>query len=88
MFIPLNNNILVEIEKKENKTASGIYLPDSASKENTKVGVVVAVAQECNMVNKGNKVMFNAFSGVPVMVEGKEYLLINKLDVMGMFVGK
>lgn len=85
MFIPLNDNILVEVEKKENKTASGIYLPDSANKETNKVGVVVAVAKGCEEVSKGDKVMFSAFNGITVTLEKKEYLLIHKLEIMGVF---
>lgn len=80
---PLNDNVLLEIvEDKEQKTASGIYIPDSA-KEKPKHATVVALGQiEKPEVAVGDVVYYKKFSGTELEFEGKKYLFVPYEDLL------
>ena len=63
MLKPLADHIIVELTVKEEKTSSGIYLPDTASKEKPQTGKVVAVGAGKGLIRcSGNLVPFeNSF---------------------------
>ena len=96
-FKPLNDNILVDYEdKQEEKTKGGIILTDYG-KERPQQGIVVAVGQGRKsrttgeriptIVKVGDKVKFAAFAGKEVKVEGKEYFLMPQSEIQGI-IGK
>ena len=75
---PINQNVLLDIteDKSEQKTASGIIIPDSA-KEKNKFAKVVAISNIDNSeIAIGETVLYKQYSGTEVKFEGKEYLLI------------
>ncbi len=81
---PLNDNVLLEIEndKKEQKTASGIIIPDSA-KEKPSVAKIVAIGNiEDSAISVDDIVMYKKFSGTEVDFEGKKYLFIPYVDIL------
>ncbi|SDZ50929.1 chaperonin GroES [Evansella caseinilytica] len=90
MLKPLGDRIVIELVEQEEKTASGIVLPDSA-KEKPQEGKVVAagtgrvtdsgekVALE---VKAGDTVIFSKYAGTEVKYEGKEYLILRESDVL------
>ncbi|WP_096438530.1 co-chaperone GroES [Alteribacter populi] len=90
MLKPLGDRIVIELVEQEEKTASGIVLPDSA-KEKPQEGKVVAagngrvtdngerVALE---VKEGDNVIFSKYSGTEVKYGGKEYLVLRESDVL------
>lgn len=87
---PLFDNILIEPEQAEEKTASGIILPDTA-KEKPQIGKVVAVGKgKTNKkgelmpmaVKAGDKVMYKKWGGNEVKVNGKEMTLVSQEDVL------
>ncbi|MFC7393519.1 co-chaperone GroES [Scopulibacillus cellulosilyticus] len=90
MLKPLGDRIVIETVEKEEKTASGIVLPDSA-KEKPQEGRVVAagtgrvtdsgerVALE---VSEGDHVIFSKYAGTEVKYDGKEYLILRQDDIL------
>ncbi|RZK50857.1 MAG: co-chaperone GroES [Pedobacter sp.] len=91
-FKPNADRIVVEPAAAEEKTASGIYIPDTA-KEKPQQGVVVAVGpgkhaeQTGNLipvnVKVGDQVLYSKYGGTEVTIEGKEYLIMRDSDVLG-----
>ena len=81
---PLADRVLVEPAPAEEKTASGIIIPDSA-KEKPQRGTVVAVGpgkkDEPTSVTVGDSVLYGKFSGTELSVEGKDYLIMREADI-------
>ncbi|MGI6125741.1 MAG: co-chaperone GroES [Planifilum sp.] len=86
---PLGDRIVLEAIEKEEKTASGIVLPDTA-KEKPQEGRVVAVGsgrwengQKIELeVKVGDRVIFSKYAGTEVKVDDKEYLILRESDVL------
>lgn len=80
---PLGDRVLVKIEEGEEKTASGIYIPQTAQ-EKTQSAVVVAVGddEEVIKVKPGDKVMYDKYAGTSVKVDGSDHLLLSMQDVL------
>ncbi|GHH99722.1 co-chaperone GroES [Neobacillus kokaensis] len=90
MLRPLGDRIIIELVETEEKTASGIVLPDSA-KEKPQEGKVVAagtgrvldngerVALE---VSVGDRIIFSKYSGTEVKYQGNEYLILRESDIL------
>lgn len=83
---PLGDKVVVEVLDAEEKTASGIYLPDSAKKK-PQEGTVVATGNgrildngERNTLNVkvGDKVLFSKYGGNEVSIEGKDYTILDE----------
>ena len=85
MIKPLADRVLVEAQEAETKTASGLFIPDSA-KEKPQQGVVIAVGSgkkdEPMELKVGDKVMYGKYSGTEVSFEGKDYLIMRQSDVI------
>jgi len=80
---PLGDNVLIQPMKQEQKTESGIFLPETASKERSQQGKVVAIGEsEDILVKKGQTVIFKEYSETKVEYEGKEYLLVKAEDIL------
>ena len=80
MFKPLNNRILVEPEKGEKTTASGIIL--TAKEEKPVIGTVVVGNKD---VKKGNKIIFSKFGYDEVKIDDKLYYVVSDFNVLGVF---
>ena len=90
-FKPLGDRVVIEVVKREDKTAGGIYLPDSA-KEKPMEGTVVSVGKgardnQGNLIpmelKAGDRVVFGKWAGTEVKIDGKELLIMKESDVMG-----
>ena len=86
-FQPLGNRVLVKRVEEATTTASGIIIPDSATEKPT-VGEVVAVSKEVeedeyNSIKEGDIVVFAKYSGSDITLDGKEYLVLNTDDILG-----
>lgn len=80
---PLGENILIHPEKPEQKTAAGIYLPETASQERSQLGKVVAIGESDKIkVKAGQKVVFRRYGGEEVKIDSEEYLISNYKDVL------
>lgn len=86
MLKPLADRVLIEAAPAEEKTASGIIIPDTA-KEKPLAGKVVAVGpgkvDEPMTVKKGDNVLYGQYSGTEIKLDGKTYLIMRESDVYG-----
>ena len=85
---PLNDNVLLDLneDKKEQKTASGIIIPDSA-KEKPQYAKVIAVGNVENPgITAGDVVFYKKFAGNEVAFEGNKYLFIPYDDILAKVV--
>jgi len=88
---PLSDHILIEPIKEEEKTESGIILPDTASKERPEQGRVIAVGPGKRNedgkivpldVKVGQKVLFTKYGPNEIKVDNKEYLIAKQEDIL------
>ncbi|MBI4119890.1 MAG: co-chaperone GroES [Parcubacteria group bacterium] len=88
---PLADRVLIEPLGKEEKTKSGIYLPDTLDKERPEQGKVIAVGpgkmnDKGNLTNpsvkKGDIVLFSKYGPNEIKVDGKEYLIAREEDIL------
>lgn len=81
---PIGDRVVVEAAAAEEKTASGIYIPDTA-KEKPSQGVVVAVGagtpDEPLTVKVGDKVLYGKYAGTEITYDNKEYLIMRESDI-------
>lgn len=91
MLKPLADHVVVEPVVQEEKTASGIFLPDTAAKEKPQQGKVIAVGIGKHSdngtlikpeVKAGDEVVFAKYSGTPIKHQGKDYLILNERDIL------
>lgn len=78
---PLADYIVAQAEEAQTKTASGIYLPETA-KEKPKTAKVVAVGKDAKQVKVGDRIIYKSYSTTDVKVEGEEYILVKEEDVL------
>ncbi len=85
---PINQNVLLELTEdlSEQKTASGIIIPDSA-KEKQEVAKVVAVSNIENAeIAPGDEVLYKKFAGTEIDFDGKKYLLLPYAEILSKIV--
>ncbi len=85
---PLNENVLLDLteDKAEQKTASGIIIPDSA-KEKPQYAKVLAIGNIENAgIAVGDMVVYKKFSGTELEFEGRKYLMIPYADLLAKIV--
>lgn len=82
---PLADRVLIEPKAAEEKTASGLYIPETA-KEKPLAGTVVAVGpgtKDVTMeVSVGDQVLYGKYAGTEVTVDGQDYLIMKQSDVL------
>jgi len=93
---PLYDRIVVKrIEESEEKTASGLFIPDSA-KEKPQEGEVIAVGQGKRSddgklmpldVKAGDRILFGKYSGSDIKLDGEEYMIMREDEVLGVLDG-
>lgn len=85
-FKPLADRVLIETVAAEEKTASGIFIPDTA-KEKPLKGTVVAVGNgktdEPMTVKVGDTVIYGQYSGTEIKLDNKKYLIMKEADIYG-----
>lgn len=83
-LIPLADRIIVEPAEAASTTKSGIIIPDTA-KEKPQKGTVLAVgagkAEEPLTVKVGDCILYGKYSGTPITVEDKTYLIMRETDI-------
>ena len=81
-IIPLNDTVLVKSTVTEEKTASGLFIPQT-SQEKTQIAVVEAVGDdEAIKVKVGDKVLHDKYAGTSVKVDGEDYLILAASDIL------
>lgn len=79
---PLGERVLLEVpQAKEEKTQSGLYVPETV-KEKPLEATVVAVGSKVEDVKAGDKVIYSKFAGTEVKVDDKQYLIVEINDVL------
>lgn len=88
---PLQDRVLVERIEAMEKSAGGLYIPDTA-KEKPQEGKVVAVGKGKKMddgaiipmdVKKGDRILFSKYAGNDVTVDGQELIIMREEDILG-----
>lgn len=83
MLRPVGKRIIVQLEKKENITKSGIILNNNDDIENTEIAIVVEVGNLENVkIEKQDRIIFNKYNGIKVVNNGTEYYIVNEEDVL------
>lgn len=85
---PLGDRVILKQQEAEEKTQSGIILPDSA-KEKPQTAVVVAVGTGTEsdgkkvemQVKPGDKVIYSQYSGTNVKLEEEEFIIVSQKDI-------
>ena len=78
---PLADYVVAVSEEASSKTASGLFIPDSAQ-EKPKVAKVVAVGKEAKQVKVGDKIIYTSYSTTDVTMGADEYILVKEEDVL------
>jgi len=79
------NRVIVEPAQAEERTASGLYIPDTA-KEKPQKGTVVSVSEEDGegkkpSVKAGDQVLYGKYAGTEISLEGVDYLIMKESDI-------
>jgi len=88
---PLSNNILIQPDEVEEKTESGIFIPETAKKERPEQGIIIAIG--CGKKNrdgevipmdikKGDKVLFTKYGPNEIEVKNKKYIIAKEEDIL------
>ena len=92
---PLGDRVVLQVLEGEERTKSGIVLPDTA-KEKPQMGKVLAVGEgrllENGMkhaldVQVGDKVLFTKYAGTEIKLDGEEYMIMKEIDILGIVAG-
>lgn len=82
---PLGDKVVLKYQEAEEKTESGILLPDSA-KEKPQEAIVVAVGpgndEEEMQIKEGDKVIVSQYSGTEVKLEDEELVIVSQRDIL------
>lgn len=86
---PRLDYVLIEPQEEETKTASGIVIPDTVSKEKPQKGTILAVGpgtkDEPMTLEVAQVVMYKKWGGTEIKLEGKEYLLVKQEDILAIY---
>ena len=81
----IDEKVLVEVdESEEQKTAGGIYIPDTA-KEKPQRGKIVAVGTNEDLkkvIKVGDRIVFGKYTGDEIELDGKKYLVVQRSDIL------
>lgn len=83
---PLADRVLVVPAEAEQKTASGIIIPDTA-KEKPLQGIVEATGKgtkdEEMLLKEGDRVLYGKYAGTELELDGKKYIMMRQSDILG-----
>jgi chaperonin GroES len=90
-LVPLEDRVVVKLMEREDKTSSGIVLPDTAQEKPTKAKVIAAGPGRYDdngklipmPVTEGDIVLFGKYSGTEIKLDGEEYLVLRASDLIG-----
>lgn len=91
---PLYDRVVILPTDEQNKTSSGLVLPET-SQERPQIGKIVAVGDGENMDNDksemkvkiGDEVVFNRYAGVELKLDGETYIVMRQIDIIGVING-
>ena len=88
---PLHDRILVKREQEPERTASGLYIPDSAKEKPVQAKVIAVgngkIGEDGKVrpldIKAGDTVLFGKYSGTEVKIDGEEALILREDDILG-----
>ena len=86
-FKPLGARVLLRPVEREDATASGIVLPDTAKRDKQNAEVVAVGAHEDVSVSVGDMVVYRKYSGTKIEVDGDDHLVVDADDILGVVEG-
>ena len=94
-LVPLEDRVVVKLVDREDKTSSGIVLPDTAQEKPQKATVIAAGPGKFDAngkllpmpVKKDDLVLFAKYSGTEIKLDGEEYLVLRATDILGVLKG-
>jgi chaperonin GroES len=78
---PLSERIVATSIEADNKTASGLYLPDGA-KEKSKIAKVMATGKAVKEIKSGDKIVYKEYSTTDIKIDGTDYIILKEEDVL------
>ena len=80
---PLGDRVLLKVVEAETKTASGLYIPETAQ-EKTQTATVVAIGDDKDLitVKAGDKVMYDKYAGTTISIDDVDHLIIKMQDII------
>lgn len=84
-FQPLGDRVFVTYTEELEKTAGGIYVPDSA-REKPQRGTVQATGKNVENLKVGDQVLFDKYSGTKIKIDNEDCLILREEDILGIFV--
>ncbi len=90
---PIDERVLLRVVESEEKKVGGIIIPDTA-KERPQIGEVIALGDDIvnrdvekktlsSIIKVGDRVLFAKYGGTEVTLDGVDYLLVNRSDILG-----
>ena len=83
-FLPLGDRIFVTYTEELERTAGGIYVPDSA-REKPQRGTVEGAGKDVQTLKVGDQVLFDKYSGTKIKIENDDCLILREEDILGIF---
>lgn len=81
-FKPLGERVLVKRTEVENKTSSGIFIPDNAT-EKPQTAKVIAIGSKVEDIKVADTILFEQYRGTEFKLDGEDYLILNIENVIG-----
>ncbi|MEI0530970.1 co-chaperone GroES [Brachyspira pilosicoli] len=79
---PLADRVLLQVLEQEEKTSSGILLPDTAKEKTQKAKVIEIGSSKDIQVKKGDIVIYDKYSGIQIKEDNKEYLIVKNEEIV------
>lgn len=83
-FQPLGDRVFVTYTEEMERTAGGIYVPESA-KEKPQRGSVQAIGKDVKNVKVGDQILFDKYSGSKLKIDDEDCLILKEEDILGVF---
>jgi chaperonin GroES len=89
---PLFDRVLVQRNNEPSKTSSGLFLPETASKEKPAEGTILAIGNgrvgddgslTPLIVKEGDQIIFGKYAGTEIKIDGEERLILREDDILG-----
>lgn len=78
---PLGERVLVKTDKAEEKTASGLFIPQT-SQEKTQFASVISVGNDVKSVKVGDKILHDKYAGTALKLDNEDYLILKEEDIL------
>ncbi len=79
-LVPLADYVVIEQEKAQTRTASGLYLPEKAA-EKPKIAKVLAIGDAIKFVKVGDRVVYGGYTNTEVKIGDVEYILVKEENI-------